>query len=145
LQFLSAHTAIAIQNERLHRLAQRRAQQLEAAATQAAEEETRARTLLNAAAAVTDTEDASKVLNKIAISATAEIGFDCVCIYLADHEQATLQGAVQAGSDGTVREIPERSFALKSGANLLADAALGEDPYVTYPASHQGGFPSRGR
>lgn len=135
LQFLAAHTAIAIQNERLHRLAQRRAQQLEAAATQAAEEETRARTLLNAAAAVTDTEDASNVLNKIAISATAEIGFDCVCIYLADHDQATLQGALQAGNDGTVREIPERSFALKSGANLLADAALGEDPYVTYPAS----------
>ncbi len=135
LQCLAALAAIILQNERLHHLAQQRAQQMEAAATQAGEEEARARTLLSAAVAVTETGEAAEVLNKIATNAVTEIDFSQVCIYLADRDHGILQGSIQVGADGTALDISDRSFPLKQGDNLLADAALGDAPYATYSAS----------
>ncbi len=133
LQFLAGLAAVTIQNDQLRHLVQLRTQQTEAAATQAWEEEARARTLLSAAMAVTDTRAAPEVLNKIATNAAAEIGFDCVAIYLADHDHNLLKGALQAGADGTVSDISDHSLPLRSGDNFLADAALGDEPYVLYP------------
>ena len=135
LQFLAAHAAIILQNERFHRLAQQRAQQMEAAATQAGEEEARARTLLSAAVAVTETREAPEVLNKIATNAVTEIDFSQVCIYLADHDHGILQGSIQVGADGTALDISDHSLPLKRGDSLLADVALGEAPYATHLAS----------
>ncbi len=130
LQFLCALTAVLIHNERLDRLLQRRAQQIGAAATQTWEEEELARTVLNAAVAVTDSQQPSEVLEKIATNAAVEIGFDRVSIYLTDDEQSLLRGTLQATSDGGVADISDRSYPLKSSDNLLADAACGEAPYV---------------
>ncbi len=130
LQFLCALTAVLINNERLDRLLQRRAQQVGAAATQAWEEEERARTVLSAAVAITDSQQSSEVLEKIATNAAVEIGFDRVSIYLTDDEQSLLRGTLRITSDGGVADISDRSYLLKSGDNLLADAACGEAPYV---------------
>ncbi len=130
LRFLCALAAVLIQNKRLDRLLQRRAQQVGAAATQAWEEEERARTVLNAAVAVTDSRQSSEVLEKIATNATVEIGFDRVSVYLTDAEQNLLCGTLQADSDGVVADISDRSYPLERGDNPLADAASGEAPYV---------------
>ncbi len=130
LQFLCALTTVLINNERLHRLLQRRAQQIGAAATQAWEEEERARTVLSAAVAITDSQRPSEVLEKIATNAAVEIGFDRVSIYLTDDEQSLLRGTLQVTSDGGVADISDRSYPLTSGDNLLADAACAEAPYV---------------
>ncbi len=135
LQFLAAHAAIILQTERLHQLVEQRTRQMEAAATQAGEEGARARTLLSAAVAVTNTRKASEVLEKIATNAAVEIGFDRVSIYLADSDHEVLQGALQAGADGTVVDISDRSFPLKSDDNVLAHAALGDAPFVTCSAA----------
>jgi len=130
LQFLCVLTAVLIYNERLNRRLQRRGQQVEAAATQAWEEEERARTVLNAAVAVTDSQQPSEVLEKIATSAAVEIGFDRVSIYLTDEDQSLLRGTLQATSDGGVADISDRSYSLTFGDNLLANASYSEAPYV---------------
>ncbi len=130
LQFLCVLTAILIHNDRLNRHLQRRGQQIEAAAAQAWEEAERARMVLNAAVAVTDSQRPSEVLEKIATNAAVEIGFDQVSIYLTDADRRLLQGTLQAAFDGGVVDISERSYPLRPGDNLLADAALGEAPYV---------------
>ncbi len=150
LQFLCALTAVLIYNERLNRRLQRRGQQIEAAATQAWDEEARARTVLNAAVAVTDSQQPSEVLEKIATNAAVEIGFDRVSIYLTNDDQSLLRGTLQATSDGGVDDISDRDYLLKPGDNLLADAACGKAPYVLLgPEDHdeaairgaEGGYP----
>jgi len=130
LQFASVLAAVLIQNKRLDRLLHRRVRQIEAAATQAWEEEERARTILNAAVVVTDSRQPSEILDKIATNAAVEIGFDRVSIYLTDDGQSLLRGTLQATSDGGVTDISDRSYPLQSGDNLLADSACGEAPYV---------------
>jgi len=130
LRFVCALAAVLIQNKRLDQLSRQRVRQTEAAATQAWEEEERARTVLNAAVAVTDTQQPSEVLEKIATSAAVEIGFDRVSIYLTDEDQSLLRGTLQATSDGGVADISDRSYSLTFGDNLLADASCSEAPYV---------------
>ncbi len=130
LRFLCTIAAVLTQNKHLDQRLQRRAQQVEAAATQAWEEEERARTVLNAAVAVTDSRQSSEVLEKIATNAAIEIGFDRVSVYLTDDDQSLLRGTLQATSDGAVTDISDRSYPLKRGDNLLADAGYGEAPYV---------------
>jgi len=137
LRFLCTLAAVLIQNKRLDQHLQRRGQQIGAAATQAWEEEERARTVLNAAVAVTDSHQSSEVLEKIATNAAMEIGFDRVSIYLTDDDQNLLWGALQAASDGAVTDISDRSYPLKSGDNLLADAACGEAPYTLLSAEER--------
>ena len=130
LRFLCTLAAVLTQNKRLDQLLRRRAQQIGAAATQAWEEEERARTVLTAAVAVTDSRQSSEVLEKIVTNAAMEIGFDRVSVYLIDDDQNLLRGTLQAASDGAMTDISDRSYPLKSGDNLLADAACGEAPYV---------------
>jgi len=137
LRFVCALAAVLIQNKRLDQLLQRRVRQIEAAAAQAWEEEERARMVLNAAVAVTDSEQPSEVLEKIATNAAVEIGFDRVSIYLTDDDQSLLHGTLQATSDGGVADISDRSYLLKPGDNLLADAACGEAPYVLLSPEHR--------
>jgi len=144
LRFLGALAAVLIHNERLDRLLQRRAQQIGAAATQAGEEEERARMVLNAAVAVTDSRQSSEVLEKIAINAAVQIGFDRVSVYLADDDQNLLRGTLQATSDGVVADISDRSYPLECGDNILADAASGEAPYVLLSPEDCGEEPTDG-
>ena len=134
LQFLAGLAGLVVENGRLNRLALQRTQQMEAAATQAWEEEARARTLLAAAVAVTDSREAGEVLDRITTNAAVEIGFDRVAVYLADYGHNALQGALQASSDGTVSDISDRNVSLRSGDNPLADAALGDEPYMLLAA-----------
>jgi len=133
LQLLAAHGGVAIRNVQLYELAQRRSSRMEALAAQAWEEEARARTLFEAAAAVTETADLGGILSQIARSAAAEIGFERVRIYLADHDNKVLKGATEAHSDGSTVDISGEEVALRVGDSLLADAALGSAPYVILP------------
>ncbi len=130
LRFVCALAAMLIQNKHLDQLLRQRVRQTEAAATQAWEEEERARMVLNAAVAVIDTQQPLEVLEKIATSAAVEIGFDRISIYLTDDDQGLLRGTLQATSDGGVADISDCSYPLTSGDNLLADAAWDEAPYV---------------
>ena len=137
LQLLAAQAAGAIHSARLYSLAEERSRRLEAAAAQAWEEEARARTLFEAATAVTETTQLPEVLNKIASNAAATIGFERVRIYLADHDKGVLCGATEAGSDRIVVDISDETYHLRSGENMLVDAALSKAPYILYPVSEK--------
>lgn len=135
LQLLAAQAGVAIYNARLYRLAEQRSRRMEAAAAQAWEEEARARTLFEAAIAVTETTELSEVLSKIAGNAATTIGFERVRIYLADHDKGILHGATEAESDRTIVDISDQSYLLRSGENMLVDAALSSAPYIIYSVS----------
>ncbi len=137
LQLVTAQAAVAVHNARLRGLADQRSKRLEAAVTQAWEEEARARTLFEAATAVTETSELREVLNRIASNAATTIGFERVRIYLADHDERVLRGAVEARSDGTVIDISDQTHRLQSGENPLVDAALSTAPYIIVYADSQ--------
>ncbi len=137
LQLLAAQAAVAIYNARLYQLAEQRSRRMEAAAAQAWEEEARARTLFEAAAAVTETTELPEILSKIAGNAAARIGFERVRIYLADHDKGVLCGATEAESDRAIVDISDQIYALRSGENMLVDAALSSAPYIIYSVSEK--------
>ncbi|HEY3396538.1 MAG TPA: ATP-binding protein [Armatimonadota bacterium] len=132
LQVLATQAAAAVRNMQLLSLASERTQRMEAAAVQAREEETRARTVLQAAASVTETRDLHETLAQIARSAAMEIGFERVRVFLAEHQAGVLQGRVEAYSDGTTLDITSQNVPLRAGADLLSDVALSSAPYMMY-------------
>ncbi len=137
LQVLATQAAAAVQNMQLLALAAQRTRRMEAAATQAREEELRARTVLQAAASVTESRDLSETITQIARSAAQEIGFERVRVFLADHQGGVLQGRAEAYSDGSVLSIDSQTVPLRAGADLLADAALSSAPYLMYSVSDE--------
>jgi signal transduction histidine kinase/DNA-binding NarL/FixJ family response regulator len=132
LQVLATQAASAVRNMQLLALAAERTRRMEAAAVQAREEETRARTVLQAAASVTESRDLDETITQIARSAAQEIGFERVRVFLADHQSGALHGRAEAYGDGSVLNIDTQSIALRAGADLLADVALSSAPYLLY-------------
>ncbi len=141
LQVLATQAATAVRSTQLLALAAERTRRMEAAAVQAREEETRSRTVLQAAASVTESRDLRETIIQIARSAAQEIGFERVRVFLADHQTRALHGRAEAYGDGSVLNIDSQTIPLRAGADLLADAALGSAPYLMCSASaeSQGG------
>ena len=138
LQVLATQAATAVRNMQLLTLAAERTRRMEAAAVQAREEETRARTVLQAAASVTESRDLGETITQIARSAAQEIGFERVRVFLADHQAGVLQGRSEAYSDGSVLNIDSQTIPLRAGGDLLADVALSSAPYMMYSVSGEG-------
>ena len=138
LQVLATQAAAAVRNMQLLALAAERTRRMEAAAVQAREEEGRARTVLQAAASVTESRDLRETIAQIARSAAQEIGFERVRVFLADHQAGVLRGRAEAYSDGSVLSIDSETVPLRAGADLLADVALSSAPYLMYSVTGEG-------
>ncbi len=130
LQILATQAAVAVRKMQLLALAVERTKRMEAAAVQAREEEARARTVLQAAASVTESRDLGEALVQIARNAAKQIGFERVSIFLADHKAGVLQGQVEAYADGSTLDLSAQTVPLRAGGDLLAEVALSSTPYM---------------
>lgn len=130
LQILATQAGVAVRKMQLLALAMERAKRMEAAAVQARAEEARARTVLQAAASVTESREVGEALAQIARSAAKEIGFERVGIFLADYKAGVLRGQVEVYSDGSSLDLSAQTVALRAGGDLLAEVALSSAPYM---------------
>jgi len=131
LRVLAAQAAVAIHGARLFEVARRRSQHMEVVAAQAWQEEGRARALFEVATAVTERTDLQEILAVVTRSACTEIGFERAQIYLADHENQTLVGKLEARTDVPPAPMTDPPVPLRRDSHSrLAEAALGSAPYM---------------
>ncbi|MCD6352126.1 MAG: PAS domain-containing protein, partial [Armatimonadetes bacterium] len=138
LELVGTHTGVAVFNARRFERDDERLSQIAAAAAAATKIERRARELLQAAVAVEELTELDDLLSELAAAARRVVEVDQVSLYLADHEEGQLVGAVIAAEDGSVRPLRE-SWPLQKGASVHADAALSDNPYLVAPVQTEEG------
>jgi len=136
VETLAKHAAVAVRHVQLLEQARQRNARLETLVAEAWEAEADARTLFETAAVIVETSELDSILRQIAQAAATKIRLERVSIYLADHTRQVLAGAVEAHRDGEIRDISGVQVELQAGRNVLADAALGNAPYVVIPTAN---------
>ncbi len=91
--------------------------------------EGRMRSLVQAAVIAAELAELDKILAVLLDAALRDIDVEEIRVYVADHEGEALRGAVLAHEPETIEPFREE-LALRAGASAIADAALGEGPYV---------------
>ncbi len=129
LELIARKTGIAVLHTRVFEEETSRISQIRAAATEALELEARARSLLQAAAAVEELTELDDILASLAEAGLRIIGLEQISIYLADYEKGQLTGAVLASEPDAVRPLMEK-WPLQKGDSVYADAALSDNPYL---------------
>ncbi len=121
--------AACLEQVRALEIQRQQASVIQTEATEAREVEARARSLLQAAAAVAELTDLDEVLSALVRAGLRAINLEELRVYLADHETRQLRGAVLAKRPDTILPL-EENWPLQPGASVYSDAALSDSPYI---------------